>query len=163
LCRFDTLTDPGFKVKDNFDKNPKVIKSGSYVSDYLVNRRVGTYVLVYTAIDNSGNQTVLSRSIFVTDKGNCFNSISQNSIENQVNLYPNPGNGVFNIEFNIPQSELIGIFIYNTLGKVIYQNEELIKPAQIKTFSYNDMKPGMYLIKLIQGNRITTLKYNLMK
>jgi hypothetical protein len=163
LCRFDTLTDPGYTVKDNFDKNPKVVKSGSYVTDYLVNRRVGTYELIYTASDNSGNEVVDSRSIYVTDQGNCLSSVSSGSILNEVNLYPNPGSGKFNIEFNIAVKQKIGLSIYDAIGNIIYQNEETIVPGQIKSFNYEDMKPGMYIIQLLQDKKITTIRYNLMK
>ena len=78
-------------------------------------------------------------------------------------LYPNPGNGKFNIEFNITKEEFIGISVYDALGNVVYQNEEKILPGQVKTFDYYDMKPGMYIIQLVQGEKITTLKYNLIK
>jgi parallel beta-helix repeat protein len=163
LCRFDTLTDPGYTVKDNFDKKPVVVKSGSYVTDYLVNRKVGPYDLIYTATDNSGNSSVESRSISVTDQGDCFSSVSPAGITNEVKLYPNPGNGKFNIEFNISAKELTAITIYDALGNIVSHVEEQITPGQIKTFDNQDMKPGMYFIQLKQGEKITTLKYNLMQ
>lgn len=163
ICRYETITDPGYTVKDNYDLNPTVVKSGSYIKDYLVNKKNGNYELLYTATDNSGNRSVGSRFIFVYDTGSCFNSINQSDLSNQVSLYPNPGNGQFNLVFNIPGEQRIRIEIYNSIGKLITETDEMMKPGQVKTFDYQDMKSGMYLIRLVQGERISTLKYNLMK
>jgi hypothetical protein len=163
ICRFETIADPGYTVTDNYDPSPTIVKSGSYMSDYLVNRKNGNYELIYTATDNSGNSSVDSRFVFVSDTGTCFNSVNPSEKTAKVSLYPNPGNGKFNIEFNFSKEEIIGISVCNALGNVIYQNTEKIQPGQVKTFDYFEMKPGMYFIQLIQGEKITTLKYNLMK
>lgn len=163
ICRFDTLVDPGYTIKDNYDKNPKLVKSGTYITNYLPQRLVGNYELVYTATDNSGNRAVNSRFITVSDQGACFNSINQSDKSNGISLYPNPGNGKFNIEFNTASKGLVGITIYNALGNTVYHSEEQINSDHIKIIDNRDMKPGVYFIQVSQGDKITNIKYNLMK
>jgi parallel beta-helix repeat protein len=163
LCRYDTLIDPGYTVSDNFDKNPKVIKSGSYITDYLVNSENGNYELIYTASDISGNSTSDLRYIFVTDQDDCYNSVNNPALTDGVSLYPSLGDGRFSLVFNIPAEQKIKVVIYNALGNTITETEELIKPGQVKSFNYQDMKQGMYFIRVFDGNNIISFKYNLIK
>jgi hypothetical protein len=162
ICRFDTLEDPGYTIKDNYDPNPQVVKSGTYITKYLKTRMLGNYELIYTATDVSGNKSVASRFITVSDQGACKNSINDGSQSDMVKVYPNPGNGRFNIQFNTTKQQRIGITIYNALGTEVYSTEEEIAPGQVKEFDHSNMKPGMYFIRLSDGEKITTVKYNLM-
>jgi hypothetical protein len=163
ICRFDTFEDPGYIVKDNYDPNPKVVKSGTYITNYLPYRALGSYELIYTATDVSANRTVISRFITVSDQESCKNSIDPTTQSEDIKLYPNPGNGAFSMEFGNHIGAMTEITIYNTLGKVIYNLKEEVMPNQVKTFNYQDMKPGMYLIKVAQNDKITLLKYNIVK
>ena len=124
---------------------------------------IGNYELIYTATDNSGNRAVDSRFITVSDQGACHNAINEDEVLDAVRLYPNPGNGKFNIEFTGTTKGFTGITIYDAIGTVVYHMEEQLTSGQVKTFDYQDMKPGMYFIQLAQGEKIITIKYNLMK
>jgi PKD repeat protein len=163
ICRYETLTDPGYTVTDNYDPNPQVVKSGSYIDNYLVKKGKGKYELIYTATDNSGNMSVASRFVFVSDTGSCFNSIAQQEINNPVVLYPNPGNGKLNLEFNLKSEEKVNISVINSVGETIARFDEVIKPGMVKSLNYHYLKSGIYFIQVTLGNKITTLKYNLMK
>jgi parallel beta-helix repeat protein len=163
ICRYETITDPGYTVKDNYDPNPNVVKSGTYITDYLVNKGTGKFELLYTATDNSGNRTVASRFIFVSDSGSCFNSINPVEKTDQVTLYPNPGNGQINLLFNIVNDQKIQVEIYNTLGNLISGTRISVSPGDIRSFDYHDMKPGMYFVRVVNGKSTSIFKYNLVK
>jgi len=52
---------------------------------------------------------------------NCTTGITENNAEiNMVNVYPNPSNGIINVE--VGQLENVQIKIYDVLGKSVYQN-----------------------------------------
>lgn len=163
ICRYDTLDDPGYTVKDNYDLTPTVAKSGTYVTKYLPSRALGNYELIYTATDLSGNKSSVSRFITVSDQQSCQNGIQSADQPTVISLYPNPGNGKFNIEFNMATTRTVGITIYNSVGDVQYQAEEKVKPNEVKSFNLQQLKPGMYVIKITEAGKITMLKYNLMK
>jgi PKD repeat protein len=163
LCRFDTLIDPGVVVSDNYDKNIAVVKSGTYITDYLPNRRVGSYDLVYTATDNSGNSSSDLRYIDVSDKDDCYSLIGEGELNAGIGIFPTIGDGRFNLVFNNKSDQNVRITVLDALGNIISQTDELIKPGDIKSFNYNDQKQGMYFIRVNDNNSITSFKYNLVK
>jgi parallel beta-helix repeat protein len=163
ICRFDTLVDPGYTVTDNYDPNPKVVKTGTYITKYLPLMVIGNYELVYTATDNSGNRVVDSRFITVSDQGSCHNSINEKEESDGIRLYPNPGDGDFTVLFNYKKEQLVTISIINSIGKVVYQIMEPIKPGQIKTFTHQDWETGIYFIQVTQNGKTSSIKYNLVK
>jgi hypothetical protein len=81
-----------------------------------------------------------------------------------VKVYPNPGNGRFNIQYSgiINDAEL-HLYIYDAMGNAVYQTEERIKTGQVQTYDCGDLKTGVYLIRIIIDDKITTMKYNLVK
>jgi hypothetical protein len=68
-----------------------------------------------------------------------------------VKVYPNPAKDAFKIQFqNISNAR---IQIYNTLGKVVYQNSTKIGVIEVKTG--HSLAPGMYLVKaLSEDNKV---------
>jgi hypothetical protein len=68
-----------------------------------------------------------------------------------VKVYPNPAKDAFKIQFqNISNAR---IQIYNTLGKVAYQNSTKIGVIEVKTG--HSLAPGMYLVKaLSEDNKV---------
>jgi hypothetical protein len=67
---FATLVDPGVKVSDNYDKNLQATAGGSFYQNFANGRatKLGTYQVVYTVTDASGNTTTINRTIVVVDR-----------------------------------------------------------------------------------------------
>ena len=93
-----------------------------------------------------------------TDKTLSADAININA---DVNVYPNPANGIVNIEVNNNTAPLV-IEIYNALGAKI---ADVAATELNGTFSYNfDAHPaGLYLVKLTSGNQTSTVKVTLTK
>ena len=163
ICRFDTLKDPGYVVSDNYDLNPKVYKSGTYITDYLRFKNVGYYELIYTALDITGNISVDSRFIIVTDQGNCASVVENYEKSHQMVLFPNPGNGNFNIAFNFDHARIVNMTLYNSIGEAVYHATETIEAGQVKTIDRQDLKPGIYNLLITVDGKQTAIKYNLVK
>ena len=73
-------------------------------------------------------------------------SINENSIDDKFIIYPNPSEGLINIEFKI-NSVVDDIFIYDNLGRRI--NSTIIKNEN--SIRIEGLQNGVFYIKLIIG------------
>ncbi|MFC5269761.1 T9SS type A sorting domain-containing protein [Adhaeribacter terreus] len=77
--------------------------------------------------------------------------ITENQLAAQnVQIYPNPATSVVNIRGNFDSLRLMTI-----TGQVVLEKASTNSEMQLKT---NDLKPGLYLLQVIQNNRIQTHK-----
>jgi hypothetical protein len=81
-----------------------------------------------------------------------FNTLSSNSFEiSEFNVYPNPSNGIVNVNVNQPfQYE-----IYNLQGKLITNG---ITNSSSEQLDLRDLSTGMYLLKITIGSSSRTQK-----
>jgi len=79
------------------------------------------------------------------------NSIkTNNSIENILNLYPNPTNGEITINFYSEQQTTFGLKIDNSLGQTIFSdNIPSFKGEYLKKINLSSFSKGIYFISLI--------------
>lgn len=74
-----------------------------------------------------------------------------------VNLYPNPNNGSFSVQF-VPSAQNIGITVHDMRGRVIYdkkyQNNGLFNEA----IQLDNVQSGIYLVSVQDGTRKLTKK-----
>lgn len=88
----------------------------------------------------------------------CTVSIEENSLENQINIYPNPANDYININNNSFQN-LLKITIYNTIGQILYTKQNITSNnLQIDISNY---KSGLLFIKIESNNQ--SIIYKLLK
>ena len=76
----------------------------------------------------------------------CFVGLDDPIIYN-INIYPNPSFGIFNIEFNKVFDNNLNIRIVNSLGNVVV-SEDLKAGQRIKEFNLSEFSKGIYLIEL---------------
>jgi hypothetical protein len=73
----------------------------------------------------------------------------------KVNTWPNPGNQNFNIQVESVSNEIIDVFVTDVIGRQISR----FQSTNLKTISFgDDLKPGIYVIKVMQGNHLETVK-----
>lgn len=74
-----------------------------------------------------------------------------------INLYPNPNNGSFNVQFT-PYSDQINVSVFDIRGRVIfnkqYQNNGLFN----ETIQLDNVQSGIYLVKIQDGSKNLTKK-----
>ena len=72
------------------------------------------------------------------------------STDRYLNIYPNPSNGIFNIEFNINISGDVNIKVIDITGRIIYSdNKKVLKGKNISSIDLNNKySPGIYLVSL---------------
>jgi PKD repeat protein len=148
LCRYDTFAEEGYVVEDNVDASPKVVRAGSYFTDYLVHYANGTYEIQYTATDKSNNYSYASRLIYVSDSDACASSIVEGR-KKDYKVYPNPSTGKLNIDINYPGSENTTIEIYNVLGKMVYSR--VFRNIKLIQVDLSNVSTGIYNVQLISN------------
>ncbi|MDT8411292.1 MAG: T9SS type A sorting domain-containing protein [Vicingaceae bacterium] len=86
----------------------------------------------------------------------CYNAVGINDAtikENSVKIYPNPNNGIFNIESPSVTDEVL-VTIYNTSGQQI----ESLSIKGKGSIDISKQSNGIYFVKAVKNSDITTLK-----
>ena len=98
-------------------------------------------------------------STFVNNQAACdaLASVSENNLENQISIFPNPATNSIHIQNN---GNLIinKLSLYNSLGKRIYQSNHFQENLDLSTFSN-----GIYILKLSGNNQAITKKVSISK
>ena len=114
----------------------------------------GTYQLKAVATDNLNATATASMVEFTVGEKTKYDANSE-----IINLYPNPNNGNFNIEFLDPEkTEKSEIIISDLGGKQIYH--VTISAEEItKQFDLANIRSGMYIMTVISKEIIVTKKF----
>ena len=88
---------------------------------------------------------------------NTLNLTNVNSVENALKIksYPNPTNSAFGISVTGGTNGKVEIMAMSSDGKIVYKNTG--NTNQNYAFGSNFL-PGVYIIKVMQGNTIEILK-----
>lgn len=74
--------------------------------------------------------------------------------KNAFTIYPNPGNGLIHLSASNPGDAKI--MVYDLLGNVIYNETAELSTSQAKAIQLNDVSNGIYLVKVISGDKTFT-------
>ncbi|MCD4789750.1 MAG: FG-GAP-like repeat-containing protein, partial [Bacteroidales bacterium] len=150
--------NPGYIIRYSPDLtgDPEVISTGHNEPAGL-NYNTQDNIL---AVPNYGGNSVDFIPIVITNKKE-----HQENRLNIISLYPNPFSDKICFDFNLPESTLVKISIYDILGNKIAEliNEELNRGDYSiswndKNNTNNNIAPGIYFILSNIGNNIQTLK-----
>ena len=81
------------------------------------------------------------------------------------NPYPNPFNPILNIDFSIPQNDMVNISIYDITGRLVQELYNDIKDVGYHSIQWNAINyaSGIYFIKILTNNFTQTKKVTLLK
>lgn len=71
------------------------------------------------------------------------------------NIYPNPANLDVNIYFEVNKKSSVSVYIFNSEGRLAFQlldNETTKEGMNLLSFSTAPLSPGMYILKLQEGD-----------
>ncbi len=95
------------------------------------------------------NSTTTNRVAFDDLSWTCYSALGIESFtENDFNIYPNPSNGRFNIEFN-NTNENYSVEISSLLGQKVFE----ILNTSSSSISVSNLQQGIYLIKVTKDSK----------
>jgi glucose/arabinose dehydrogenase len=100
-------------------------------------------------------------NVTVTDNSGFTASMSKNALpilsseSYGVKLFPNPGTGIFNLNYIGPQN-VREIHIYNHLGKLVQKKNFSANDNHALSIDLTNAPAGMYLTKILVGNSLIT-------
>jgi len=104
---------------------------------------------VTTTYTVKGSKSGCEKSMNVVVKVENCNGIVEDKVAFQkLNIFPNPGNGIFSIKVNSPKKENLKLEILNTLGQVVSQ-ESIISENEDQIVNLNYLPNGIYLCRLV--------------
>jgi PKD repeat protein len=109
----------------------------------------GSYNVSLTASNYCG-QDVLTQSVDVIATG-----IESMNKESFFEVYPNPGNGVFNVKFLSADSKDILVNIFDIRGKMIYSDKiSSLKKGDIISLDLSNFEKGIYHLELVTKSEV---------
>lgn len=69
----------------------------------------------------------------------------------QLNLYPNPGKGIFTLRSTLSKAGEARIQINTNLGQLVYEANHWIEPGKELELDLSRLKPGLYQLRLQSG------------
>lgn len=105
--------------------------------------------------------------VYISDAGNSavrrvtpvYNGLNEAELSRTLKVHPNPGSGIFYVQTNVASGEEISIFVYNSLGVIVFQNIDKNDPVKV---DLTDFPPGLYYIHVITTTEHLTGKMILM-
>ncbi|WP_456377875.1 T9SS type A sorting domain-containing protein [Lutibacter sp.] len=145
-CQSNQLTE--LIVKNGANTN---ISSANFIATNNPNL---TCIEVDDAAWSTANWTNIdATSTFVNNQAECDAlSVSDNTFETQLSLYPNPVKNSFTVQNNSNYT-IENLSIYTILGKLILQTNNVNAPINVST-----LKNGVYLVKITSDSKTAIQK-----
>lgn len=92
-------------------------------------------------------------------------SVEENEAVADLNVYPNPTNGILNLNFNTLDASEVTVELVNLLGAVVIREDlgTLQAGAQRLQYDLTNLEAGMYLMNVTVDGEMTTVRVNLTK
>lgn len=100
----------------------------------------------------SGTVGTCSASVVFTQSVSACTAIENLDVtDSEISIYPNPNNGILNIEISTNLVSNTSLLIYDALGKIVV-NQVLLN--EINTININDLDNGIYVYKILDKSNI---------
>lgn len=147
--------DSGAFATDNYYKNVQVTAN----SNVNINKE-GFYKVKYNAEDLSGNKAKeVSRQVIVGNPA----SIAEKFSEAKINIFPNPNNGKFNLNVELPEENDIDLKITDMVGHVIQKFQFTKRKIINRVIDLGENASGIYFIKISSSNYFIVEKIEITK
>ncbi|MEX0967527.1 MAG: immunoglobulin-like domain-containing protein [Bacteroidia bacterium] len=159
IDRWDDYADEGVTISDNYYEES--ILQGLLQTDESVNPLLdGTYSVCYEVTDPSGNKARKECRI-VTVRANTT-GVSESRSRLSIKAFPNPANGVVTLELGNGVINRANLSITDLAGRIVYQ-ADVVKGQTQLNLDLTSEAEGMYLVRLMEDHRTTTIKLSIVK
>ena len=142
-------TDSGATAQDNYDGD---ITDDIVTVSTVDTEAVGTYTVTYDVSDANNNDAVqVIRTV------NVVSNLSNIQFEEiNVNIFPNPSNGIITVKYHIPEQKGdMFAEVYDVLGRLVwngfFERSNGVKEVQL---NLNSLKKGNYFLRLNTRNNL---------
>jgi len=158
-----TLTFDNFKTEQDNDK----VTIYDYVTSNILATYSGDYATPPAPVYCPHNQmyVIFSTNGSVRDDGwHATYSITSTGTDDKkafsnLSIYPNPTNGLVNIDFSLTRSQNVKAELVSLTGETVYtESFGNIKGSFSKQLNFSSLAKGVYMLKLSSDNGITNRK-----
>jgi hypothetical protein len=103
----------------------------------------GTYIVTFYVTNTCGTDTFID-TLVVEDVPDFIDVIPGNNIS----IYPNPSNGLVNINFGNSGNEVVHLKLYNYTGQMVYHNDRVAKGGELFELNVSEFLPGIYYVQI---------------
>lgn len=151
----NSLTVSFVDFSDNATSYSWTFQSGNPATSTLQNPVVvypdnGEYVVTLTTTNTCGTTSVTDTVFVKSPVG--INDIFTDGFK----LFPNPTNGLLQLQFSTTNNQTIGISLFNTLGQQIWTESTTVDGAFNKAYDLSALADGVYMLQLTTTNGINT-------
>ena len=128
---------------------------GTYNVELMVSNNFCSDTISKPIIIIGTSKMYIPPDVEIADSEDLFEILSEK-------LYPNPNNGAFTYELQLNQHSVVSLSLFDLNGKMIYQ-EQIDNASYVnKTFDFNNLVPGMYILRMNVHNKLRTYKIVIM-
>ncbi len=154
IPRWGAYTDAGYTLSDNYSDSANI--TVETLGDYVSSSLEGLFWIQYKATDEEGNVSFTAKRIIDVRGSNAVAPVQTNALR----VFPNPSNGVFTLQADMTMSAGTQITVQDALGRVI-STETLRNAKQEISLDLSQQAPGVYLVRVSNGNQLQTIKVNI--
>lgn len=147
------VADGAYNIKIYEVFNHGVAPTGAYTSTLSFTKGATAFTLTPTATSWLKNVTIIWHPANTTDISEAM------SVTPIANIYPNPSNGVFTVDFK----NATAIKVLNTLGSVIYETKVDGLNEGSKTIDLSAFANGLYFVNVSNGTTSSNQRITLDK
>ena len=92
-------------------------------------------------------------------------SVEENELLNNINLYPNPSNGISALEINLTENALVNVSVYNNLGELVVANisNQLSVGTSNINLNLSELNNGVYFAHVTIAGETAVKQITLLK
>jgi hypothetical protein len=80
-------------------------------------------------------------------------NVTEQDIVTDLKVHPNPGNGIFDITFTGLRPDKVNIRIFDTVGKVVYEEKKNMLGSRVVQVNVSTAAAGVYMLQLQHNGR----------
>jgi hypothetical protein len=126
-----------------------------FISDYSVSANInGCRVMSVPYTANNSSMSLLVRMNFISTDSTIYIPQQGISATQQIDVFPNPSNGKFTVNYKCISSKTVSVKIYNTVGGLMAEKNFEKHSGYVATdFDEYTFLPGFYLLYIIENQK----------